>query len=102
MIDAVKSTLAVTSGALKTTEQPSSSRAASTSAKVEDSKVSLDDGHYTTRNVRVDAQSKVAVLEFRNPLNGDVKTQIPTKAQLEAYESPALRIDNAPETSQSV
>jgi hypothetical protein len=41
---------------------------------------------YLSRNVRVDNSAKVAVLEFRNPLNGDVKTQIPTEAQLKAYQ----------------
>ena len=49
------------------------------------------DGFYTTRNVRVDNSANIAVLEFRNPLNGDVKTQIPTEAQLKAYERAEIR-----------
>ncbi len=91
MIEAIKSTLSVAPVVAKATEQSSSTKAFATNPdKVQEVAVT-DDGHYTSRNVRVDNSVKVAVLEFRNPLNGDVKTQIPTEAQLEAYERQAIQ-----------
>jgi hypothetical protein len=91
MIEAIKSTLSVAPVVAKATEQSSSTKAFATNPdKVQEVAVA-DDGHYTSRNVRVDNSVKVAVLEFRNPLNGDVKTQIPTEAQLEAYERQAIQ-----------
>jgi hypothetical protein len=91
MIEAIKSTLSVAPIVAKATEQSSSTKAFATNPdKVQEVAV-VDDGHYATRNVRVDNTAKVAILEFRNPLNGDVKTQIPTEAQLEAYERQAIQ-----------
>tara|TARA_B100001750_G_C15431209_1_gene558343 strand:+ start:561 stop:857 length:297 start_codon:yes stop_codon:yes gene_type:complete len=82
MIEAINSTLAsvqaVTKPAVQAVSKPVVvEKATEASPKVE--------GFYFSRNVRVDNASKVAVLEFRNPLTGDVKAQIPTEAQLKAY-----------------
>lgn len=91
MIEAIKSTLAVAPQLSKVSEQASTSRSfAANPDKVQE--VALDtDGFYSSRNVRVDSSANIAVLEFRNPLNGDVKTQIPTEAQLKAYERAEIR-----------
>lgn len=90
MIEAVKSTLSVAPLVQKSLDKASNARSfAANPEKVQEVAVS-DDGLYVSRNVRLDNGSKIAVLEFRNPLNGDVKTQIPTEAQLEAYEREAL------------
>lgn len=91
MIEAIKSTLSVAPVVAKSVEQTSSSRSfAANPDKVQEVAVQTD-GFYTSRKVRVDNSTNVAVLEFRNPLNGDVKTQIPTEAQLEAYERAELQ-----------
>lgn len=91
MIEAIKSTLSIAPVVAKATEQSSTTKAFATNPdKIQEVAVK-DDGLYASRNVRVDNSVKVAVLEFRNPLNGDVKTQIPTEAQLEAYERQAIQ-----------
>ena len=91
MIEAVKSTLAVAPAVQKVAEQASTNRSFATNPdKVQEVSVPAD-GFYTSRKVRVDNSVEVTVLEFRNPLNGDVKTQIPTEAQLQAYERAELQ-----------
>jgi len=91
MIEAIKSTLAVAPAVSKVAEQASTNRSFATNPdKVQEVAVP-NDGFYTSRKVRVDNNSQIAVLEFRNPLNGDVKTQIPTEAQLQAYERADLQ-----------
>ena len=84
MIDAVKSTLVSASVAPRVTEQSTAQKTQNSVRQV--AEAGGQDSFYTSRNVRVDADLNVAVLEFRNPLNGDVKTQIPTEAQLLAYQ----------------
>jgi len=86
MIEAIKSTLAVAPQVSKVSSQTSTQRSLSANPEKLQEVAVTDDGFYTSRNVRVDNSANVAVLEFRNPLNGDVKTQIPTEAQLQAYE----------------
>lgn len=84
MIEAVNSSLVSAAITQKAAVVQASAKSV-TSEKVQVSETNVE-GFYLSRNVRVDNTSKVAVLEFRNPLNGDVKTQIPTEAQLKAYE----------------
>ncbi len=91
MIEAIKSTLSVAPAVAKIAEQASSSRSFATNPDKLQEVAAPNDGFYTSRNVRVDNTANIAVLEFRNPLNGDVKTQIPTEAQLQAYERAAIR-----------
>jgi hypothetical protein len=86
MIEAIKSTLAAAPVVAKSTQQISAAKSYATNPEKIQEVAAPVEGFYTTRNVRVDSGSKIAVLEFRNPLNGDVKTQIPTEAQLQAYE----------------
>lgn len=92
MIEAINSTLASTAVAQKAVVQASSKPVVAERAQVAEAQT---EGFYISRNVRVDNTSKVAVLEFRNPLNGDVKTQIPTEAQLKAYEAAEETQQNA-------
>jgi hypothetical protein len=90
MIEAIKSTLSVAPAVAKIAEQASTSRSfAANPDRVQETAPA--DVFYSSRNVRVDNKVEVTVLEFRNPLNGDVKTQIPTEAQLAAYERAELQ-----------
>lgn len=83
MIEAINSTLASVAAIARPLPQASEKPSvAPTKVAVAEPKT---ESLYFSRNVRVDNASKVAVLEFRNPLNGDVKTQIPTESQLKAY-----------------
>lgn len=91
MIEAIKSTLAAAPSVAKVNQQVSAAKSYATNPDKVQEVATPADGFYTTRNVRVDSNSKIAVLEFRNPLNGDVKTQIPTEAQLQAYELAEIR-----------
>ena len=85
MIEAINSTLVAAPVVQKAAVQGSQAKSVEVKTdKVQDVAPKAE-GLYFSRNVRVDSTSKVAVLEFRNPLNGDVKTQIPTEAQLKAY-----------------
>ena len=90
MIEAVNSVLVSAPAAQKAVAQSSTKSVSSEPAKVQPASSGSEE-LYFSRNVRVDNNSKVAVLEFRNPLNGDVKTQIPTEAQLKAYEAAEAR-----------
>ena len=91
MIEAVKSTLVLAPALQKVSSQTSTARGLSANPDQLQEVAPQTEGFYTSRTVSIDSQSKVAVLEFRNPLNGDVKTQIPTQAQLEAYEIAELQ-----------
>ncbi len=90
MIEAIKSTLSVAPVVAKATSQVSSEKSFATNPDKVQEVAAPDENYYISRNVRVDNNAPVAVLEFRNPLNGDVKTQIPTEAQLQAYERAEL------------
>ena len=91
MIEAVKSTLSTAPSVQKAAVQASNARAFATNPDKTQEAAPSSDSFYVSRNVRVDSSLTVAVLEFRNPLNGDVKTQIPTEAQLEAYQRQELK-----------
>jgi len=82
MIEAVKSTLAATASVQKTAEQASNARsfAANPEKKQEVAEIP-----YVSPSVRVDNNAKIAILEFKDSLSGDVLVQIPSEAQLEAY-----------------
>ncbi len=95
MIEAIKSTLAVAPAVSKVAEQASTNRSFATNPDKIQEVPASQDGFYTSRKVRVDNNAQIAVLEFRNPLNGDVQTQIPTEAQLQAYERAELQEANA-------
>jgi hypothetical protein len=100
MIEAIKSTLSVAPAISKVAQQTSNAKAFATNPdKIQEVVALEDDTLYTTRNVRVDNSANIAVLEFRNPLNGDVKTQIPTEAQLEAYERQEIQDEIAANSS---
>ena len=82
MIEAVKSTLAAASSVQKSAEQASNARsfAANPEKKQEVAEIP-----YVSPSVRVDNNAKIAILEFKDSLSGDVLVQIPSEAQLEAY-----------------
>ena len=82
MIEAVKSTLAAATSVQKTAEQASNARsfAANPEKKQEVAEIP-----YVSPSVRVDNNAKIAILEFKDSLSGDVLVQIPSEAQLEAY-----------------
>lgn len=82
MIEAVKSTLAAASTVQKSAEQASNARsfAANPEKKQEVAEIP-----YVSPSVRVDNNAKIAILEFKDSLSGDVLVQIPSEAQLEAY-----------------
>ena len=91
MIEAINSTLVAAPVVQKAAIQVSPAKSSAAKPdKIQDVAPKAE-GFYLSRNVRVDNTSKVAVLEFRNPLNGDVKTQIPTEAQLKAYAVAEIR-----------
>lgn len=46
---------------------------------------SLPQAGYVSPTVRVDVNAKIAVLEFRDSLSGDVVAQVPSREQLRAY-----------------
>ncbi len=90
MIEAIKSTLSVAPAVARVAEQTSTTRSFAANPNRLQETASAD-VFYSSRNVRVDSNVEVTVLEFRNPLNGDVKTQIPTEAQMAAYERAELQ-----------
>jgi hypothetical protein len=90
MIEAIKSTLAAAPVVARVAEQASAPRSTVVNSSKGTESVSSE-AFYSSRNVRVDSNVEVTVLEFRNPLNGDVKTQIPTEAQLAAYQRAELQ-----------
>lgn len=82
MIEAVKSTLAAAPVVQRALEQSSNARSfAANPDKVQE----VAEAPYVSPNVRVDNNAKIAILEFRDSVSGDVLAQIPSEAQLEAY-----------------
>lgn len=82
MIEAVKSTLAAAPVLQRGLEQASNARSfAANPDKVQE----VVEAPYVSPNVRVDNNAKIAILEFRDSVTGDVLAQIPSEAQLEAY-----------------
>lgn len=82
MIEAVKSTLAAASVLQRGLERTSNARSfAANPDRVQE----IAEAPYVSPNVRVDNNSKIAILEFRDSVSGDVLAQIPSEAQLEAY-----------------
>ena len=82
MIEAVKSTLAATPLIQKSLEQASNARSFAVNPERTQEVAEIP---YVSPSVRVDNNAKVAILEFRDSLSGDVLVQIPSEAQLEAY-----------------
>lgn len=83
MIEAIKSTIAATSFIKPGLDQTSNARSfAANPDKVQESAA---EAPYVSPNVRVDNNAKIAILEFRDSVTGDVLAQIPSEAQLEAY-----------------
>jgi hypothetical protein len=82
MLEAVKSTLAAAPIVQRGLEQSSNARSfAANPDKVQE----VAEAPYVSPNVRVDNNAKIAILEFRDSVSGDVLAQIPSEAQLEAY-----------------
>lgn len=83
MIEAVKSTIVATSLVKPGLEQTSNARSfAANPDRIQEVAVEVP---YVSPNIRVDNNAKVAILEFRDSMSGDVLAQIPSEAQLEAY-----------------
>jgi uncharacterized FlaG/YvyC family protein len=83
MIEAVKSTLSASPVLQKNLEQASNAR--SFAANPDKNQEVSSDIPYVSPSVRVDNNSKMAILEFRDSATGDVMIQIPSEAQIEAY-----------------
>ena len=82
MIEAVKSSLAAAPVVQRGLDQASNARSfAANPEKVQE----VAEAPYVSPNVRVDNNAKIAILEFRDSVSGDVLAQIPSEAQLEAY-----------------
>lgn len=82
MIEAVKSTLAAAPIVQRGLDQASNARSFAVNP---DKKQEIAEAPYVSPNVRVDNNAKIAILEFRDSVSGDVLAQIPSEAQLEAY-----------------
>lgn len=90
MIEAVKSTLAAAPVLQRGLEQASNARSfAANPDRVQEAV----EAPYVSPNVRVDNNAKIAILEFRDSVTGDVLTQIPSEAQLEAYKRRQIKQD---------
>lgn len=83
MIEAIKSTIAATSFIKPGLDQTSNAR--SFAANPEKIQEVASEVPYVSPSIRVDNNSKIAILEFRDSMSGDVLAQIPSEAQLEAY-----------------
>ena len=83
MIEAVKSTLSASPVLQKSMEQMSNTK--SFAANPDKIQEVASDIPYVSPSVRVDNNSKLAILEFRDSGTGEVMIQIPSEAQIEAY-----------------
>lgn len=67
----------------------------------------LPQAGFVSPTVRMDDHAKIAVLEFRDSLTGDVLAQIPSKEQLRAYrirqakQDEAVSVDTMPENQKA-
>jgi len=82
MIEAVKSTVA--NSALSRTSIEQSSTLTSFAANPEKSQV-VSQTPYVSPTVRVDVNTKIAILEFRESITGEVIAQIPSEQALRSY-----------------
>jgi len=90
MIEAVNSTLAQASIAKAPIESGSSqSSFAADANKVRE----VSEATYFSPTVRVDASTKIAILEFRESSSGDVVIQMPSEQQMRAYQANKVRQD---------
>lgn len=90
MIEAVKSSIAATSFLKPGLEQASNARSfAANPDKVQE----VSGAPYISPHIRIDNNANISILEFRDSLTGDVMSQIPSEAQLEAYKRRQARED---------
>ena len=88
MIEAVKSTIAASAVLRSGLEQSSPARAfAADPAKI----ASTPAAPYVSPTVRVDVNTKVAILEFKESDTGEVVMQVPSERQLSAYKEREVR-----------
>ena len=88
MIEAVKSTIAASAALKSGLEQSSPARAfAADPAKT----ASVPAAPYVSPTVRVDVNTKVAILEFKESDTGEVVMQVPSERQLSAYKEREVR-----------
>gem|GEM_PF-2284955 len=92
MIEAVKSTIAAMISIKPRLDQMSNARSfASNPDKIQEVAA---EAPYVSPSIRVDNHAKIAILEFRDSMSGDVLAQIPSEAQLEAYKRRQIRDDD--------
>ena len=90
MIEAVNSTLAQASVAKAPIESGSTLASfASDANQVKE----VAEAPYVSPTVRVDAGTKIAILEFRESTSGDVLLQVPSEQQIRAYQANKVRKD---------
>lgn len=90
MIEAVKSTLVQASFAKAPADNGSSlSSFASDANEVRE----VAEVPYVSPTVRVDVNTKIAILEFRESSSGDVLIQVPSEQQIRAYQANKARKD---------
>lgn len=90
MIEAVKSTLAQATIAKLPLEQNSALKSFSANpSRVQE----VPEAPYVSPTVRVDVNTKIAILEFREADTGDVLLQVPSEHQIRAYQTRKARQD---------
>jgi hypothetical protein len=90
MIEAVKSSLVQASFAKAPIDSGSSlSSFASDQTQVSE----VAEAPYVSPTVRVDSNTKIAILEFRESSSGDVLLQVPSEQQIRAYQANEARKD---------
>jgi hypothetical protein len=90
MIEAVKSTLAQASIAKAPLESVSS---LASFASDENEVKEVAEAPYVSPTVKVDPNTKIAILEFRESSSGDVLLQVPSEQQIRAYQANKVRKD---------
>lgn len=90
MIEAVNSTLAQASIAKAPIESGSS---LASFASDENQVREVAEAPYVSPTVRVDPNTKIAILEFRESSSGDVMLQVPSEQQIRAYQANKVRKD---------
>lgn len=88
MIEAVKSTIAASAALKSGLEQSSPARAFAADPGMT---ASTPAAPYVSPTVRVDVNTKVAILEFKESDTGEVIMQVPSERQLSAYKEQEVR-----------
>jgi hypothetical protein len=88
MIEAVNSTLAQASIAKAPLESGSS---LASFASDENQVKEVAEAPYVSPTVKVDPNTKIAILEFRESSSGDVLLQVPSEQQIRAYQANRVR-----------